>query len=142
MLLLVRAGGMGRCGVSQFQAGSMTNDIERRKSRRIAVSVPIRTTNPALGNVVGVTRDLCLSGAFFYIASDSWKLGASIEYVLELPSEMTLADPLAVLCTGRIVRVERLESKVGIAVQIESFSAFDKPLNPSLKSYAERQDTA
>jgi hypothetical protein len=116
----------------------MTNDMERRKARRIAVSVPIRTTNPALGNVVGVTRDVCLAGAFFYIASDSWKVGASIEYVLELPSEVTLADPLAVLCTGRIVRVEPAEEKVGIAVKIESFSIFDKPLNRNLKSYAER----
>ena len=126
--------------MSQLLAGNMSNDIERRRTRRIAVSVPIRTTNPALGNVVGVTRDLCLAGAFFYIASDSWKVGASIEYVLELPSEVTLADPLAVLCTGRIVRVEQLADKAGIAVQIESFSILDKPLN--LRSYADRQDMA
>lgn len=138
MLLLLRPEGTGPCAVPLVQAGCMTNDMERRKARRIAVSVPIRTTNPALGNVVGVTRDVCLAGAFFYIASDSWKVGASIEYVLELPSEVTLADPLAVLCTGRIVRVEPAEEKVGIAVKIESFSIFDKPLNRNLKSYAER----
>ena len=100
----------------------MESQVERRTSRRIAATLPVRTTNPALGNVLGVTRDLSLSGVFFYVASNSWKEGVSIEYVLQLPEELTLAEPALVLCTGKVVRVEHLDDKVGVAVQIESFS--------------------
>ncbi len=113
----------------------MDSEIERRTTRRIAASLPVRTTNAALGNVLGVTRDVSLSGAFFYVASDSWKEGASIEYVLQLPEELTLAEPVLVLCTGRVVRVEQLNDKVGVAVQIESFSVLQTERSAVFESF-------
>jgi hypothetical protein len=104
----------------------MTVESERRRSRRFAVSILVRTTNPAQGNVVGKTRDISWSGAAFYIESDLWKEGASIEFVVQLPSEVTLAKPASVLCTGRIMRVEQLNGQVGLAVQTDSFSVLQR----------------
>jgi hypothetical protein len=105
----------------------MTCNIERRKACRVAAIVNVHTNDPALGEVLGVTRDVSLSGVFFYNASSSWHQGASIEYVLQLPSEVTLAaDPLSVLCSGKIVRVEKTNSLAGIAVQIDSFCVLEE----------------
>jgi PilZ domain len=128
------AGGESERGLSSRRT-NMDSEIERRTTRRIAASLPVRTTNAALGNVLGVTRDVSLSGAFFYVASDSWKEGASIEYVLQLPEELTLAEPVLVLCTGRVVRVEQLNDKVGIAVQIESFSVLQTDRSAVFESF-------
>jgi hypothetical protein len=105
----------------------MANEYERRRTHSLAVTLPARTTNPTLGNGTGATRDVSSSGAYFYIESDLWKVGASIEYVLQLPSEITQGDPISVLCVGNLVRVEHLEGKmVGIAVAIESFASLQK----------------
>jgi hypothetical protein len=105
----------------------MAIEYDRRRSRRFAVTLPVRTTNPALGNVTGATRDVSSSGAYFYIEFDLWKEGALIEYVLQLPSEITRSDPMTVLCVGKVVRVEHLAGKiVGIAAAIESFTALQK----------------
>lgn len=105
----------------------MTVEYERRRTHRIAIPLPVRTTHPQLGNVTGATRDISLSGVYFYIESDLWKEGVSIEYVLQLPSELTQADAMTVLCTGKTLRVEHLDGKiVGLAVAIESFTPLDK----------------
>jgi hypothetical protein len=102
----------------------MDIERERRRTHRLAITLPVRTTNAVLGNVTGTTRDVSPSGAYFYIESDLWKEAASIEFVLQLPSDITLGDPMTVFCVGKLVRVEHLAGKmVGIAVEIESFTS-------------------
>jgi PilZ domain-containing protein len=101
----------------------MDIECERRRTRRLAVTLPVCTTNTVLGNVTGATRDVSSSGAYFYIESDLWKEAASIELVLQLPSDIMLGDPMTAFCVGKMVRVEHLVGKmVGIAVEIESFT--------------------
>jgi PilZ domain len=100
----------------------MAIEQERRRTRRFNVTLPVRTTDPALGSVTGATRDVSRSGAYFFIESGLWKEGASIEYLLHIPTEITHGDAMTVLCVGKLVRVEHLEARmVGIAVDIESF---------------------
>jgi hypothetical protein len=114
-----------RC--EDFKRPNLNIECEHRRTRRFALTLPVRTTNPALGDVTGATRDVSSSGAYFYIESDSWKEAASIEFVLQLPSDITHGDPMTVCCVGKLVRVEHLVGKmVGIAVQIESFTSLQK----------------
>ncbi len=91
------------------------------------MTLPVRTTHARLGSITGATRDVSLSGAYFYVESNSWNEGSSIEYVLQIPSGIMLGDSVTVLCLGTVCRVEKLDGKmVGIAVSIESFTPLAK----------------
>ena len=68
----------------------------------------------------GVTRDVSSRGAFVYLQSDATE-GAPIEFLMTLPTEITLAEPIHVLCRGKVVRVEPSAAKPGIAVAIENY---------------------
>ncbi len=98
------------------------NDLnDRRQKRRYPLAVPIRTTVVNLGNVTGTTRDMCSSGVYFVTQPDHWSEGASIEVVVEIPSEITLSNSITVLCHGSIVRLEPQPDRIGIAMKIEHF---------------------
>ena len=68
----------------------------------------------------GMTRDVSSRGAYVYLESDANE-GAAIEFLLTLPTEVTLAEPIHVLCSGKVVRVEQSAAKPGIAVSIERY---------------------
>ncbi|HEY6273688.1 MAG TPA: PilZ domain-containing protein [Terriglobales bacterium] len=95
---------------------------ENRNIRRFSLSLPIVVRNPggASAELRGVTRDVSSRGAFVYVESDATE-GAAIEFLMTLPVEVTLADPIYVLCSGKVVRVEQSTTKPGIAVAIESY---------------------
>jgi hypothetical protein len=101
----------------------MATEYERRRSGRLVVTVPVRITGPAQGNITGETRDLSLSGVYFYIDSELWIPGESIRVRLPLPIEVTHSEPLTVWCFGHIVRVEKLAGSMsGLAVHFDSFA--------------------
>jgi hypothetical protein len=68
----------------------------------------------------GRTRDVSSRGVFLLVDSDMAQ-GSPIEFVMTLPSEITLTDPVRVHCRGRIVRVEQNEQERGVAVAIEHY---------------------
>jgi len=107
----------------------MSDAIERRKARRFTMSVPLRTTDPQLGMTSYTTRDVSSSGVYFHAQSEGWREDSSLEFVLQLPSEMTLDESVEVQCQGRIVRIDHQQDKVGIAVRIEQhdFMADSQP---------------
>jgi hypothetical protein len=47
--------------------------------------------------------------------------GAPIEFVMTLPTEITLAEPIRVSCTGKILRVDKSADAQGVAVAIEKY---------------------
>jgi hypothetical protein len=47
--------------------------------------------------------------------------GAPIEFVMTLPTEVTLAAPIRVRCTGKVLRVTRAEQEQGVAVAIDKY---------------------
>lgn len=47
--------------------------------------------------------------------------GAAIEFVMTLPPEITLADPIRVHCTGKILRVDKAAQGQGVAATIEKY---------------------
>ncbi len=75
------------------------------------------------------TRDLSYRGLYF-ILDRNVSPGTSIEFVLTLPKEITLAGELRVQCAGKVVRVEKANSSgrqgdqdgsVGVAAVIEQY---------------------
>jgi PilZ domain len=96
---------------------------EKRDIRRLPLNLPIvvRNLDGGSGELRGVTRDVSSRGAFVYLQSDANE-GAHIEFLMTLPTEITLAEPIHVLCSGRVVRVEQSASRPGIAVAIETYN--------------------
>ena len=95
---------------------------EKRNIRRFSLNLPIvvRNLGGDLGELRGVTRDVSSRGAFVYLQSDASE-GATIEFLMTLTTEITLAEPIHVLCSGKVVRVEQSSTRPGLAVAIESY---------------------
>lgn len=95
---------------------------EKRNTRRFSFNLPVMVKK--LGGssraLQGYTRDVSSRGAFVYLSSEAEE-GAAIEFMMTLPAELTMADPIRVLCSGRVLRVERSDQKQGIAVAIEKY---------------------
>lgn len=95
---------------------------EKRSTRRFALDLPItiKFSDTAKQEASGRTRDVSSRGVFMYLNSDLAE-GAAVEFVMTLPTEVTLADPLRVQCSGRVLRVEKKAAEQGIAVAIEKY---------------------
>jgi hypothetical protein len=95
---------------------------EKRSARRFSLDLPIavKFLDNGTYEVTGHTRDVSSHGVFFYVNS-AIALGTEIEFVLTLPSEITLADPIRVRCKGKVVRVDRAAREQGVAVAIEKY---------------------
>jgi hypothetical protein len=99
-------------------------EVERRRTRRFSVSLPVlfRGDTPQRGELSGVTRDVSSAGAYIYMDGLEMTQDASVDFVLELPPEITLAAPVKVLCTARVVRVDRSGGdRTGLALQIKRY---------------------
>jgi hypothetical protein len=95
---------------------------EKRSTRRFALDLPITIKFPdnARQDANGRTRDVSSRGVFMYLDAELGE-GATVDFVLTLPTEVTLADPLRVQCSGRVLRVENKAKERGIAVAIEKY---------------------
>lgn len=95
---------------------------ERRSNRRFSLDLPVavRFLDDGTYEVTGHTRDVSSRGVFFYVDSGISE-GVSIEFIMTLPSEITLTDPIRVRCSGKVVRVDRFSDKHGVAVAIDRY---------------------
>ena len=95
---------------------------EKRGTRRFALRLPISVTFLDNGTyeVTGRTRDVSSRGAFFYVNSDI-QGGAAIEFLMTLPTEITLTEPIRVRCSGKVVRVDKTGAEQGVAVAIDKY---------------------
>jgi hypothetical protein len=66
------------------------------------------------------SEDVSSRGVYFYIDKDV-KSGSSIEIVMTLPHEVTMAGPVKVRCMGRVARTEQHDSKIGVVAAIERY---------------------
>lgn len=100
---------------------------EKRNIKRFSLSLPIVVRKLGSGSeeLRGVTRDVSARGAFVYMETDASE-GAVIEFLMTLPTEVTLAEPIYVLCSGKVVRVERSAAQHGIAVAIEKYDFIEE----------------
>ncbi len=92
---------------------------ERRRLQRVQLKghVKGRWINGGAHEVDGTTKDVSAEGIFFFSESEISE-GATIELVLDLPSEHVFKGAVTLRCVGRVIRTEENleEGKYGIAV--------------------------
>ncbi|HEU4413182.1 MAG TPA: PilZ domain-containing protein [Candidatus Angelobacter sp.] len=95
---------------------------EKRSTRRFSLDLPIsvKFLDNGRQELGGHTRDVSSRGVFMYLDAET-KTDAPIEFVMTLPSEITLGDPIRVRCTGKVLRVEKTIPEQGVAVAIEKY---------------------
>jgi hypothetical protein len=101
----------------------MANSIERRSSRRFTMTLPltVRTSGPEGGiERQGHTRDVSFRGLYFLIDAD-FEAGKSIEFILTLPREITMAGDVHIRCFAQVVRVEPHNGRRGFAARIDRY---------------------
>jgi hypothetical protein len=82
---------------------------ENRREPRVAVAHPVR-----VANTLGITRDISTTGVFFEI-NVPMCLGDEINFVIEMGRQ---GVNFVLKCVGKIVRLENLSDKLGVAVSI------------------------
>jgi hypothetical protein len=87
----------------------------------MALPLTVRTEGPEGGlERQGQTRDVSFRGLYFLIDAD-FEPGTTIEFVLTLPREVTMAGDVHIRCFAQIVRVEPHNSRRGIAARIDRY---------------------
>ncbi len=84
----------------------------KRKYKRSEVRVRARLAVD-LGPAKGVTRDVSASGAFFE-TDVSYKVGSRVRFAIDLATPW---GPAHFDCSGKIVRLEKHQGIVGVAVR-------------------------
>src|SRR5258707_3163522 len=92
---------------------------ENINTRRFSLDLPIsvKFLDNGKRELAGHTRDVSSRGVFMYLDTEI-TTGARIEFVMTLPTEITLSDPIRVRCTGKILRVDKAAHEQGVAVAI------------------------
>lgn len=102
----------------------MENGVERRAARRFSMMLPLKvrysTNNNGISEKDGETRDVSFRGLYFLIEA-ALDTGSSIEFVLTLPHQITLAGDVRIRCYGRVLRVEPRDTRRGVAARIERY---------------------
>ena len=97
---------------------------ERRTSQRFNMKLPLTVkwnAGPVVGETATESRDVSSHGVYFFLPKDV-KEGSSVEILLTLPNEITLAGPVKVRCLGRIQRTETREAgEIGVVAAIERY---------------------
>ena len=87
----------------------------------MTLPLTVRTNGPEGGNErQGQTRDVSFRGLYFLIDAN-FEPGASIEFILTLPREITMAGDVNIRCFAEIVRVERHNGRRGVAARINRY---------------------
>jgi hypothetical protein len=101
----------------------MENGVERRAARRFSMMLPLRVRFSAGNGITekpGETRDVSFRGLYFTIEANL-ESGSSIEFVLTLPQQITLAGDVHIRCYARVLRVDTHNGRNGVAAQIERY---------------------
>jgi hypothetical protein len=95
--------------------------VERRAARRFLMMLPVRLRFPDGASVAeknGETRDVSYRGLYF-LTEGAPEMGSSIEFVLTLPQQITLAGDVHIRCYGHVLRVEPHDDRSGVAARID-----------------------
>ena len=95
---------------------------DKRTTRRFSLDLPIsvKFLDNGRRELAGRTRDVSSRGVFMYLETEI-QAGAPIEFVMTLPSEITLSDPIRVRCTGTVLRVDKSAQEQGVAIAITKY---------------------
>ena len=110
----------------------MDNVVERRAARRFSMMLPLKVRFTAGDDVTekdGETRDVSFRGLYFLIEPSTPDTGSSIEFVLTLPQQITLAGDVHIRCYARVLRVEPHNGSAAASPRASSATNFF-PLRP------------
>lgn len=96
---------------------------DRRNARRFNIALPLLIRYTHNGNIeerVAHTRDVSFKGVYFLMDSPP-EQGASVEIVLTLPQQITLAGEVRIRCFANILRVEERDDTRGVAASIDRY---------------------
>ena len=99
------------------------NVNERRAARRFSMALPVKVRIPSNGGFIektAETRDVSFRGLYFLLDTKV-ETGSSIELVLTLPQQITLAGDVHIRCFARVLRVEENTPRLGVAARIERY---------------------
>jgi len=92
----------------------MGQSIEKRKTERIEVDVPVQ-----LEQGTGVTRDVSLSGIYF-MTEEPIEAGTRIRFTMEF-EYVVPGRPLHLDCSAQVLRVEPQGDSLGVAARIDDY---------------------
>jgi PilZ domain-containing protein len=100
--------------------------MERRARRRFRMKLPMTvrwTTVLGAWEVQAECEDITSRGVYFFLPAEI-ENGSSVELVIVMPHEITLAEPVRVRCRGRVrwTEIEDID-RVGVAVEIQRTSS-------------------
>jgi hypothetical protein len=104
------------------QESIFSNPADRRTMRRFCMRLPASVRVSGIPSEFPTeTENVSARGIFFYL--DRWMSeGSRLEVTMNFPAQVTLADPLQVRCTARVVRVEsQAPARTGVAAMIEEY---------------------
>lgn len=87
----------------------------QRAAERYALALRVQ-----LPNGEGETRNISAGGIYF-ACDRGFEEGAAIEFTVEFDAGLGLA-PMLLRCKGRVVRVDEMDGRVGVAAKVESQS--------------------
>ena len=95
---------------------------DKRSMRRFSLDLPIsvKFLNNGKQELAGHTRDVSSRGVFMFLDAEI-AAGAPIVFVMTLPPEVTLSEPIRVRCTGTVLRVDKVGQEQGVAVAIDKY---------------------
>jgi len=95
------------------------SSFDRRSRPRFEIRAPL--TIFAKGReVAAFTRDISNKGVFFNISAvDAPAVGEVLEFVIELPAEVTLSESCRIRCQGRVLRIIGTSwNEAGVATEL------------------------
>jgi hypothetical protein len=97
---------------------------ERRTARRFSMALPMKVRFDAGAQTyveqTGETRDVSFRGLYF-TSPAPLQADASIEFVLTLPQQITLAGDVHIRCYARVLRVDSVAGRQGVAARIDRY---------------------
>ena len=100
----------------------MQTQVERRTSRRFRLALPLIATFPQHGSLRAYTRDVSSRGVCFSCPAPV-VVGTKLQFIMTLPSEITLSAPIRVQCSGHVIRTEDQEGcpEISVAAIIDRY---------------------
>ena len=102
--------------------------IDRRNDPRVNACVPIKfrvLDNPEIAEQNAESQNMSQNGVYF-LTSAPLQIGMPMELTLRIPQDLGKKVSSEVVCLGRVVRVQPIDSKegvLGVGIHIERFNA-------------------
>jgi hypothetical protein len=93
----------------------MQTQVERRTNRRFRLSLPLIAKLPERGDIRAHTRDVSSRGVCFSSPAPL-PVGTALQFIMTLPSEVTLSIPLRVRCSGHVIRTEDQQGRAEVTI--------------------------